>query len=376
MAYALLLSQEEEEARRRSVPVEATVAAPEATQPSSSGPVDDNEMDDPLRQALERSLLDQSVEADDDDDDQFELLFDDDALVAGAGASSSSAAAGRPLYSASPVRPSWCAQEVRPSSSSLPSAAPTPVFGSFDDRTEWPAMLSSSPPPVGKGKQQQQPQQAASSPVPSAPRPSGQLAWSSVDKQRMHVALARRSGVAFAAGHRRREADDARGARGRGAPARPRDVAERPMKARRGVSDRLPLSCSVRPISHTLGRLVSEPVRRQVRGRRTGWIGRAVSSAARARRPSPFLQRRQPQVSLSPKPGSTPDSRRSLNPTSLGTFTRCVVNDSLPRPTVHPRRQRLLRRRAGASPALPASTRPGPSPPPGLPHDLPPRLCF
>jgi hypothetical protein len=180
MAYALLLSQEEEEARRRSVPVEATVAAPEATQPSSSGPVDDNEMDDPLRQALERSLLDQSVEADDDDDDQFELLFDDDALVAGAGASSSSAAAGRPLYSASPVRPSWCAQEVRPSSSSLPSAAPTPVFGSFDDRTEWPAMLSSSPPPVGKGKQQQQPQQAASSPVPSAPRPSGQPSWSSV----------------------------------------------------------------------------------------------------------------------------------------------------------------------------------------------------
>lgn len=184
MAYALLLSQEEEEARLRSTSAKATIAGSDALAPSSSSiqpPHADDDMDETLREALELSMLDQPA-GDDDGDGQFEMLFDDDDDDNADQRPSSSASVQALYQSSTPSRSTRIAYEDR-STSCRSSTAPTPVFGSFDDRTEWPAMLSRSPPPVGKGKQQQ----AASSPIPFVPSRPPQPSWSAIARSPPNV---------------------------------------------------------------------------------------------------------------------------------------------------------------------------------------------
>lgn len=196
IAYAMLISQEEEDARQRSASSNGPASRPSSAQASTSTspPVNgqgEDDMDESLRAALERSLLDQSCEA---EEEQFEMLFDEDDGL-------SSTSSSRRAYPASPVlRPIQYGgrDDAGPSFSRRSSLAPTPVFGSLDDPAEWPAMLSSTPPsttgsplPSTKGKQLFAPN--APSPIPFASAASGQAKWSAVARSPPSASSACRS---------------------------------------------------------------------------------------------------------------------------------------------------------------------------------------
>lgn len=171
LAYALLISQEEEEARQRSVKQDSS-APSSSDQPSSSTLLSEEEddMDESLREALERSLLDQSPDPE-TDHDQMEMVFDVDED-------------NDYSYRPSPTQPSFASSsryaqtdDFSTDHSRRSSLSPTPVFGSFEDQSQWPAMLSSTPPSsTVKGKRPS----ASMSPSPIPPSAHSQPSWSSI----------------------------------------------------------------------------------------------------------------------------------------------------------------------------------------------------
>lgn len=170
LAYALLISQEEEVARQRSAKQDSS-ATSSSDQPSSSTPLpEEDDMDESLREALERSLLDQSPDPE-TEHDQMEMVFDvdeDDDYS----------------YRPSPTQPSFASSsryaqkdDFSIDRSRRSSLNPTPVFGSFEDQSQWPAMLSSTPPSsTVKGKRPS----ASMSPSPIPPSTHSQTSWSSI----------------------------------------------------------------------------------------------------------------------------------------------------------------------------------------------------
>lgn len=170
LAYALLISQEEEVARQRSTKQDSSVPS-SSDQPSSSTPLpEEDDMDESLREALERSLLDQSPDAE-TEHDQMEMVFDvdeDDDYS----------------YRPSPTQTSFASSsryaqtdDFSIDRSRRGSLNPTPVCGSFEDQSHWPAMLSSTPPSsTVKGKRPS----ASMSPSPIPPCTHSQPSWSSI----------------------------------------------------------------------------------------------------------------------------------------------------------------------------------------------------
>lgn len=196
LAYALMLSRDEDEARLKSAH-EANPVASSST--DSPGPVvvDRQEADDEdeaLRRALEASLLDEGEELSMDhshreqaEEEEKEEEEDDDNYYCRGSPSS------RPYYSNS----ASSSPSLRPHSWSRGGSwthtaahhSPSPTFGSLHDQTDFPSMeasATSSPPLVGKGK--------CIAPVPPLSQvvklPPPAVAWSQIARGKTSMAPA------------------------------------------------------------------------------------------------------------------------------------------------------------------------------------------